>query len=272
MLRCLSHRRLFLLLCLVTAGLCVCVPCAYAGSAPAILRTDAFIATPYDANTAIVFFNSNALVPAGLGAPAGKLPEWVAVMTGWSAHLRLENSDGEMRWRHYWPGGEAYAPKLGGQYVLALGENNLARGMLSSLGYLTLCGDTWLVGLVTVEEADRGNYAEWNHPVGIVVYPEPEGGLPVLKPIPDRDEFSPRHLRDTLGEKVLGSDRIFSTFPLDALPMLEQGDEDAGNQWIVLTQQQNANSVIYSLKRVTPGALVPAGVYFEDGCKPTPAQ
>ncbi len=220
-------------LCMVAAGLC-----AHAGAAtvssPAILRTDAFIATPYDANTALVFFSSNALVPASVGVPAGALPKPAITMAGGHAQLRLENSSGEPRWRHYWRAASPMRRSWGQQYVLAVGEH-LEHGMVSSLGYLKVCDVIWMVGLVTIEETDRYKYAQWSLPAGMVAYPEPEGGVPALKPILDRDEFAKLPAKD-----VMGDDKSFTIFPLDALPMLDQGDRDAGDQRILLTQQQTA--------------------------------
>ncbi len=131
------HACALLLLC---AALVCAVP-ASAASTPAILRMDAFVAAQYDANTALVFFNS-VVMPANLGVPAGAWPQagpqsvsrWVDPRVP----LRLVRSGEEAQWRHYWPGGEAYAPKVGGMYALALGSSSV-RGTLSSIGYLPVC-------------------------------------------------------------------------------------------------------------------------------------
>jgi hypothetical protein len=245
----------------VAATPCACAA-SVAVSSPAILRTDAFVAAEYDTNTALVFFSSSALVLPGLGAPAGAWPpmsrQAAAQWAGEQTHLRLAGSNGEAQWRHYWPGGEGYAPKLGGAYVLALGGNRSVRGTLSSIGYLTVCEQTWLVGLVSVDEVDRSRYAG-SMEQGMTAYPAIGGA-------PQNTDYGSGQSAPAVGSTV-GNDLILSVYPLSALPMLDQGDGDSGNQTIVLTEQHGTDSVIYSLKRVTSAGLVPAGVYFENRCR-----
>jgi hypothetical protein len=236
------------LFCVAAAGIAQ----THAASSPAILRMDAFIAAPYDANTALVFFNTS-VMPAGLGVPVGAWPQGASAWAGSQARLWLANS-GETQWRHYWPGGESNAPKLGGQYALALGGNRVVRGTLSSIGYLPVCDAIWLVGLIRVDEVDRTRYAN-EAAEGMVTYlsngaPNPDSGSGQDAP--------------AIGSTV-AKDRIVNVFPLAAVPMLDQGD--GGNQTILLTEERTADSVVYSLKRRTPGALVPAGVYFENRCR-----
>lgn len=179
-----------------------------------------------------------------------------ALWAGAQTHLRLTDSNGETQWRQYWPGGEAYAPKLGDAYTLALGGDTIVHGILSSVGYLAVCDDNWLVGLVTVDEADRSRYASsvtW----GLVAYHATEN----VSPGDAQSSTAP-----AVGSAV-GGDRILNVFPLSVLPMLDQGDGDSAQQTIVLTEERTADSWIYSLKRVTPGGLVDAGVEFENRCK-----
>ena len=132
-------------------------PCARAASAPAILRTDAFVAMRYDASTALVFFNSAAL-PANPGLPAGAWPQDASKWLGPHARLQLVRTGGEKQWINRWPGGADFAPHMGAEFVLALGGGAQARGMLSSIGYLPLCDTTWLVGLVRVDASQRALY------------------------------------------------------------------------------------------------------------------
>jgi hypothetical protein len=245
---------LLALLCVVAAG----VAHAQSASTPAILRTDAFIATPYDADTALVFFNTS-VMPAGLGIPTGPWPQSATPWAGAQARLRLVNPGDEAQWRHYWLGGAEAAPHVGGVYVLALGRNEVVRGMLSGIGYLPVCDSTWLVGLVSVDAVDRTRYAG-SVAEGMVAYLTPVGGLRVVRSSGE-DGAVPA------AGSTFGKDRILNVFPLDVLPMLDQGDRDSGNQKILLTEERTVDSVIYSLKRWTPGGLVPAGVYFENRCR-----
>jgi hypothetical protein len=232
---------------------------ASAASTPAILRMDAFVAAQYDANTALVFFNS-AVMPPNLGTPAGAWPQAgpqsVSRWVNPQVPLRLVRSGEEAQWRHYWPGGEAYAPKVGGAYALALGASSV-HGMLSSIGYLPVCETTWLVGLVTVDAVDRTRYAS-DAAVGMVAY-QATAGVP--------RSFSSRESADapSVGSAV-GSDRILNVFPLDELPMLDQGEAGEHTD-ILLTETRSAEGAIYALKRRTPGGLVDTGVYFENRCR-----
>jgi hypothetical protein len=246
----------------VLALVCVAAACmaqARAADAPAILRTDAFVAAQYDANTVLVFFNTVVMPPA-LGAPAGAWPpmsqQGAAAWAGAQTQLRLTDISGEMQWRQYWPGGEAYAPKLGGAYALALGGNRTVHGILSSVGYLAVCDSNWLVGLVSVDEADRSRYAS-AAAVGMVAYQAEQN----VSTGEGQSAEAP-----AVGS-AMGSDRILNVFPLSALPMLDQGDGDSAHQTIVLTEARTADSLVFSLKRITPGGLVDAGVVFENRCK-----
>jgi len=223
------------------------------------------VAAQYDADTALVFF-STVVMPPNLGAPAGAWPpmsqQAAAQWAGAQTHLRLTDTGGETQWRRYWPGGEGYAPKLGGAYVLALGGNRIVHGRLSSAGYLTVCEQTWLVGLISVDEVDRSRYAG-STAEGMAAYPDINGAIGGV----------PREMSSGSGQSApaegstVGDDRILSVFPLSVLPMLDQGDGGSADQTIVLTEEHGTDSMIYSLKRVTPGGLVPAGVYFENRCK-----
>jgi hypothetical protein len=227
-------------------------------SSPAILRTDAFIATPYDADSVLVFFNTS-VMPAGLGIPAGPWPQRATPWAGPQARLRLVSPGGEAQWRHYWLGGADSAPHMGNAYVLALGHNEMVRGILNSIGYLPVCDSTWLVGLLNVDAADRTRYAS-SVTEALVAYLAPAGGLRALKSAAEESAVP-------AAGSTYGKDRILNVFPLDVLPMLDQGDRDSGNPKILLTEERTVDSVVYSLKRWTPGGLVPAGIYFENRCR-----
>jgi hypothetical protein len=248
-----SCLRALVLLCTVAA----CgVPAseASAASTPAILRTDAFLATRYDANTALVFFN-NTVMPAGLGTPAGVWPQGAPQWAGNQAHLRLVRSGEETQWKHYWPGNEEYAPKVGGMYVIALGASSV-RGVLSSVGYLPLCDTTWLVGLITVDAVDRSRYVS-DMAEGMVAYLAVAGAPRSAKPA----------AQDTAAVgTTVGKDKVLNAFPLDALPMFDQG-EAGEHADILLTEVRSTDGVTYALKRRTPGGLIDAGVTFENYCK-----
>jgi len=245
--------RLLALLCVAAAG-----AHAQTASSPAILRMDAFVAAPYGADTALVFFNTSAM-PAGLGIPAGPWPQRASQWAGPQARLRLVNPGDEAQWRHYWPGGADSAPHMGSAYVLALGHNEMVRATLSSIGYLPVCDSTWLVGLLSVDAVDRTRYAS-SVAEAMVAYLAPAGGLQAV------NSSSEESAVPAVGS-TSGKDRILNIFPLGVLPMLDQGDRDSSNQRILLTEEHTVDSVLYSLKRWTPGGLVPAGVYFENRCK-----
>lgn len=194
-------------------------------------------------------------MPAGLGTPAGVWPQGAPQWTGAQTHLRLVRSGEEAQWKHYWPGNADYAPKVGGMYVITLGASSV-HGVLSNIGYLPVCDTAWLVGLITVDAADRSRYAN-GVAEGMVAY------LAVTS--------VPRSAKPTAQDAAavgttVGKDRVLNAFPLDALPMFDQG-EAGEHADILLTEVHHADGVTYALKRRTPGGLLDTGVYFENYCK-----
>jgi len=353
--------------------------CARAANEPAILRTDAFVAMRYDAQTALVFF-SNGSLPANSGAPAGAWPQDASKWVGAHTRLQLVRSGTEKEWAKRWPGGADFAPHMGAEFTLALGGPVITHGRLSSIGYLPLCDTTWLVGLVSVDAADRGAY-DGLHAEGFVAYVTPAEAVPVLNsnsggraigPVllsSDADAFDATartkiegqltgrvtgdyanylaareaayekgkptalvhvegepemiagHARmsysaqkmmvapamsryyvravwrsgdsakgrelytisawftpDWEMESVTDSEvpldaaaednaRVLSILPLDALPMLDQHDEEAARYSVLLMEERGPEGALYSLKRWTEGGLLPTGIYFANRCK-----
>jgi len=238
------------------AVLAFAAACAHAASDPSILRTDVFIATQYDANTALVLFSSNAAVPANPGVPVAAwplgTPPWLP-----GARLQLVRSGEESLWTERWPGGASSAPQRGQQFVLALGGNARVHGMLSTLGYLPLCDTTWLVGLVTVDAADRALYAGAS-----------AGGMAAYHATPEILRVLPAASAGAKSDGIVPDVKngsVLNRFPLAMLPMLDQAGGDAGE--IFLIEEHGEGGALYSLQRQTPEGLVATGVYFSNHCK-----
>jgi len=155
-------------------------PASNPASDPAILRMDAFVATRYDASTALVFFSS-AAVPADPGVPAGVWPPGAAKWLGAHARLRLVRDGSEKQWIARWPGGATFAPHRDAEFVLVLGGSASVHGRLSTLGYIPLCDTTWMVGMVSVDADDRELYNS-SAAEGFAAYVAPANGVPIAAP------------------------------------------------------------------------------------------
>lgn len=236
--------------CLLVAGAKLC---AAAISNPPIARLDVFIGVRYDANTVLIFFNSTAM-PGKPGVPARPWPSGAAAVWVANAPMQLAPSGEEQQWVNRWPGGADFAPRLGEGFVLALGGGTRVRGIVSNLGYLPVCNMTWLVGLVSVNAADRAMYAS-AATEGMAAYPATEETLRAS---------AKGQQAASAAVATAANERILNTFPLAALPMLDQAADD--HESVVLTEERDEGRVLYSLKRQTAGNLLPTGVYFANGC------